>query len=70
MMDVGIRTSTQVDSFNVMWSIIGLSIAAAIIYAVVWRDRRLAVPHDLGSLSNHWLADHRAHQSADEWRGR
>jgi hypothetical protein len=53
-----------------MWSIIGLSIAAAIIYAAVSRERRLAGPHHLGSLSTQWVAEHRAHQWADEWRGR
>lgn len=70
MMDVGIRTDTQVEALTVMWSIIGLSIAAAIIYAAVSRERRLAGPHNLGSLSAQWVAEHRAHQSADELRGR
>lgn len=53
-----------------MWSIIGLSIVAVVIYAAVSRERRLAGPHDLGSVSNQWVAEHRAHQSGDEWRGR
>jgi hypothetical protein len=48
-----------------MWSIVGASIAAAITYALVSRERRLAGPPDLGWVSNEWVAEHRAHQAAN-----
>ena len=50
---------------TVMWSLVGLSIAAMITYAVVSRERRLAGPPDLGSVSAQWVAEYRAHQAAD-----
>jgi len=51
-----------------MWSIVGLCSAAAIIYTIVSRERQLAGPHDLGSVSAQWIAEHRAHQTADRPR--
>jgi len=48
-----------------MWTIVGVGIVSAIIYAVVSWERRLAGPHDLGSVSDQWVAEHRAHQAAD-----
>ena len=50
---------------TVMWSFVGVGIAAVIIYALVSRERCLAGPHDLGSVSDQWIAEHRAHQQAD-----
>jgi hypothetical protein len=48
-----------------MWSIVGVGIVAVIIYALLSRERRLARPHDLGSVSARWIAEHRAHQLGD-----
>jgi hypothetical protein len=48
-----------------MWSLVGLGLAAAIAYAVRARERHLAGPNDLGSVSNQWIAEYRAHQAAD-----
>jgi hypothetical protein len=45
-----------------------VSIAAWIIYAVVSRKWRLNGPHDLGSVSDHWIAEYRAHQAPDRSR--
>jgi len=48
-----------------MWSIAGVGIVAVIIYALVSRERRLGGPHDLGSVSAQWIAEHRAHEPGD-----
>jgi len=57
---------TQVQLLTVLW-IVGVSIAAWIIYAVVsWKRRRLNRPRDLGSVSDQWIAEYRAHQPPDQ----
>jgi hypothetical protein len=48
-----------------MWSIAGGVIAATIIWLIVSREWRLGGSHDLGSVSEQWVAEHRAHQAAD-----
>jgi beta-lactamase regulating signal transducer with metallopeptidase domain len=59
--------TTQVQLLTVLW-IVGVSIAAWIIYAVVSRKRRLNRPRDLGSVSDQWIAEYRAHQPPDRSR--
>ena len=64
MMHEGIRPITQ-QVLTVMWSIVGLGIVAVIIYALDSREPCLAGPHDLGSVSAQWIAEHRTDQLGD-----
>jgi len=61
-------TSCGVTEYYGPGSIVGVSIAAWIIYTVVSRKRRLNRPHDLGSVSDQWIAEYRAHQPPDRSR--
>jgi hypothetical protein len=46
-----------------VWIVIGLSVLAVAIFGIV-RRRRPGSPSDLGWVTEQWLAEHRADQSA------
>jgi hypothetical protein len=47
-----------------MWVIVALGVFALSTF-VVHRARRLGTPSDLGSVTERWLVEHRAHQPGD-----
>ncbi|HEX2461408.1 MAG TPA: hypothetical protein VHJ58_14785 [Vicinamibacterales bacterium] len=53
----------SVQRLTVVWIIIGLSVLAVAILGIVGR-RRPGSPSDLGWVTEQWLAEHRADQSA------
>jgi hypothetical protein len=47
-----------------VWIVIGLSVLAATVFGIVRRRRRSGGPSDLGWVTEQWLVEHRADQSA------
>jgi hypothetical protein len=47
-----------------VWIVIGLSVLAATVFGIVRRRRRLGGPSDLGWVTEQWLVEHCADQSA------